>query len=51
MRKADLDNFNNVWQDAITHIVYDDDSQISELHLYTDRIDTATVRVAPRARR
>jgi hypothetical protein len=34
MRKADLDNFNKVWQDALTDTVYDDDSQISELHLY-----------------
>jgi len=35
-RKADLDNFNKLWQDALTGIVYDDDSQISELHLYRD---------------
>jgi Holliday junction resolvase RusA-like endonuclease len=35
-RKADLDNFNKLWQDALSGIVYDDDSQIGELHLYRD---------------
>src|SRR5213075_2258979 len=35
-RKTDLDNFNKLWQDALTGIVYDDDSQIEELHLYRD---------------
>ena len=35
-RKADLDNFNKLWQDALTGIVYEDDSQICELHLYRD---------------
>jgi Holliday junction resolvase RusA-like endonuclease len=35
-RKADLDNFNKLWQDALSGIVYDDDSQIAELHLYRD---------------
>lgn len=35
-RKADLDNFNKLWQDALTGIVYEDDSQIAELHLYRD---------------
>ena len=35
-RKADLDNFNKLWQDALTGIVYEDDSQIGELHLYRD---------------
>jgi Holliday junction resolvase RusA-like endonuclease len=35
-RKADLDNFNKLWQDALTGIVYDDDSQIDELHLHRD---------------
>ncbi len=33
-RKADLDNFNKLWQDALSGIVYEDDSQIAELHLY-----------------
>src|SRR4051795_10085950 len=33
-RKADLDNFNKLWADSLTGIVYDDDSQIGELHLY-----------------
>ena len=32
-RKADLDNFNKLWQDALSGIVYGDDSQIAELHL------------------
>jgi Holliday junction resolvase RusA-like endonuclease len=35
-RKADLDNFNKLWQDALSGIVYNDDSQIGELHLYRD---------------
>jgi Holliday junction resolvase RusA-like endonuclease len=35
-RKADLDNFNKLWQDALSGIVDDDDSQITELHLYRD---------------
>ncbi len=35
-RKADLDNFNKLWQDALTGIVWRDDSQIAELHLYRD---------------
>jgi hypothetical protein len=33
-RKTDLDNFNKLWQDALSVIVYEDDSQISELHLF-----------------
>ncbi len=32
-RKADLDNFNKLWADALTGIVYEDDSQIAELTL------------------
>jgi Holliday junction resolvase RusA-like endonuclease len=32
-RKADLDNFNKLSLDALTGIVWEDDSQISELHL------------------
>ena len=32
-RKADLDNFNKLSLDALTGIVYEDDSQIAELHL------------------
>ena len=39
-RKADLDNFNKLWQDALTGIVYEDDSQIGELHLYRDHDKT-----------
>jgi Holliday junction resolvase RusA-like endonuclease len=35
-RKADLDNFNKLWQDALSGIVYNDDSRIGELHLYRD---------------
>jgi len=33
-RKADLDNFNKLSLNALTGIAYEDDSQISELHLY-----------------
>jgi Holliday junction resolvase RusA-like endonuclease len=33
-RKADLDNFNKLSQDALTGIFYEHDSQIAELHLY-----------------
>jgi Holliday junction resolvase RusA-like endonuclease len=32
-RKTDLDNFNKLWQDALSGIVYQDDGQIAELHL------------------
>lgn len=32
-RKADLDNFNKLWADALTGIVYEDDSQICKLTL------------------
>ena len=32
-RKADLDNFNKLSVDALTGSVYEDDSQIAELHL------------------
>jgi hypothetical protein len=32
-RKADLDNFNKLSLDALGGIVYEDDSQIAELHL------------------
>jgi Holliday junction resolvase RusA-like endonuclease len=31
-----LDNFNKLWQDALSGMVYEDDSQITELHLYRD---------------
>jgi len=33
-RRADLDNFNKLWADSLTGIVYEDDSQIAEQHLY-----------------
>lgn len=32
-RKADLDNFNKLSLDALSGILYEDDSQIAELHL------------------
>ncbi|MCA9180287.1 MAG: RusA family crossover junction endodeoxyribonuclease [Planctomycetales bacterium] len=32
-RKADIDNFNKLWADALTGIVWEDDSQIEELRL------------------
>lgn len=35
-RRADLDNFNKLWADALTGIVYQDDSQIAVLHLIRD---------------
>jgi Holliday junction resolvase RusA-like endonuclease len=49
-RKADLDNFNKITLDALSGIAYEDDSQISELHLYR-RYDKLKPRVEiwPRA--
>lgn len=35
-RRADLDNFNKLWADSLTGIVYQDDSQIADLHLARD---------------
>lgn len=35
-RRRDLDNQNKLVLDALTDIVYEDDSQICELHLYRD---------------
>jgi Holliday junction resolvase RusA-like endonuclease len=35
-RKADLDNFNKLSLDALTGIVYEDDSQIRALHIRRD---------------
>lgn len=32
-RRADIDNFNKLWADALTGIVWEDDSQIIELRL------------------
>jgi Holliday junction resolvase RusA-like endonuclease len=32
-RKADIDNFNKLWADALTGIVWGDDSQIEDLRL------------------
>lgn len=32
-RRADVDNFNKLWADALTGIVYEDDSQIADLRL------------------
>lgn len=43
-RKADLDNFNKLWQDALTGVVYEDDSQICELHLFR-KYDKANPRI------
>lgn len=33
-RKADVDNFNKLSLDALTGVVYEDDSQISDLHIH-----------------
>lgn len=33
-RKCDLDNFNKLTLDALTGILYNDDSQITELHIF-----------------
>jgi crossover junction endodeoxyribonuclease RusA len=33
-RKRDIDNFSKLWMDAGTGILWEDDSQINELHLY-----------------
>lgn len=38
-RKRDIDNFSKLWMDAGTGIIWEDDSQISELHLYKRRDD------------
>lgn len=35
-RKGDIDNFNKLWMDSLTGIVYGDDSQIVELLLQKD---------------
>jgi Holliday junction resolvase RusA-like endonuclease len=35
-RRSDLDNFNKLWADALTGIVYQDDSQIADLRLVRD---------------
>jgi len=35
-RKSDIDNFSKICNDALTGIVFADDSQIKELHLYKD---------------
>lgn len=32
-RRTDLDNFNKLWADALTGVVWDDDSQIAKLTL------------------
>lgn len=32
-RKCDIDNFNKLWADSLTGIVYNDDSQIVELNI------------------
>lgn len=32
-RRADIDNFNKLWADALTGIVWEDDSQIEELRI------------------
>lgn len=34
--KHDIDNFNKLFFDAFTGIVWEDDSQVEELHLYKD---------------
>jgi crossover junction endodeoxyribonuclease RusA len=43
-RKRDLDNQNKIILDALTGIVYEDDSQIDELHLVR-HLDTERPRV------
>lgn len=35
-RTQDIDNFNKLVLDALTGIVWEDDSQIQELHIYKD---------------
>ncbi len=35
-RKADIDNFNKLWLDALTGILWEDDSQIQELNIRKD---------------
>ena len=33
-RKRDIDNYNKLWQDALSGIVYEDDEQIQEMFIY-----------------
>lgn len=35
-RRRDLDNYNKLWMDALEGVVYEDDSQITQLHLVKD---------------
>lgn len=43
-RRRDLDNHNKIVLDALNSIVYEDDSQIDELHLYR-KCDPKTPRI------
>lgn len=38
-RKRDIDNFSKLWLDAGSGIIWEDDSQINELHLFKFRDD------------
>ena len=46
-RRADLDNFNKLSLDALSGIVYEDDSQIAELHLKRDYVRAGHVSNLP----
>ena len=35
-RKADIDNFNKLWMDALSWIIYEDDKQIQEMYIKKD---------------
>jgi len=32
-RKRDIDNYNKLWLDALSKVIYEDDKQVKELHL------------------
>ena len=35
-RKADIDNFNKLWMDALSWVIYEDDKQIQEMYIRKD---------------
>lgn len=43
-RVRDIDNYNKLWQDALSGIVYEDDAQIQEMFIYK-KIDKENPRI------
>lgn len=35
-RKSDIDNFNKLWMDALSGVIYEDDKQIQEMYIKKD---------------